>query len=385
MDKNLYDIMQKLKESKAADDVSYVGTISIEKKTPNGDVLVSKDVLAIVDTLPNGSIIFKYYDEKQTLIAGRGLDGELFPGENYRYDDLAFLSEIDNFDESQAISLNELDNELSEVSKVLGISRDKILSLSQTELDKVIGDEENPEIDLDNDSFLNLSNEEMSKQNDIALDNINSKQEIDLNKKIDDKLTLADVFGVPADSKLIVVYSDQIKDNSNTTRFSCIIKGADGSLEPASMLNQVGGKDSSKNIYESNRDGSKVDNKSVQSSYSIDSPLIKDAILTIRIGQMGTIEVGYGQMDKTSHNDAITQKLETRELYPVKSNVRNEFSQNKGTDNISNKMDEIKYHEDNDCKSMSMKEADGNFSTGHVHSDNVVELILSDDEVRSHY
>ena len=62
---------------------------------------------------------------------------------------------------------------------------------------------------------------------------IQTKQETLLDKKIDDKHTLAEVLGVPSGSKLIVVDSSQIIDNENTTRFSCIIQTPDRKLHNA--------------------------------------------------------------------------------------------------------------------------------------------------------
>lgn len=383
MDKDLYNIMQNLMKEKSSEntnDIMYLGTIYIDEDTPTGNVKIAKDIIAMFDTTPDGNVITKYYDENQNFIAGRGINGELFPSESYKNDDLGFLSEINSLDINEGISLTELDNELNEISSLLGISKDEILTMSKIELDQIIKRKEDNSVDLSDNILPGLDDEEKEKQNEIALENIDSKQEIDLSKKIDDKYTLAEVLGLPTGSKLIVVYSDKIKNNTNSTRFSCIIQGTDGTLENADMLNQVGGKNSDKNIYETNRDGSKVDNKVVQSSYAINSPLIKNGILTFRIGQMGNIEVGYGQMDKTAHNDAFTQRLETREMYPVTNKVRNEFSKNKGTDNISDKMDEIKEHEKNGCSNLSLEEADGDQNTGHIHSDDIVERILSDDE-----
>ena len=101
------------------------------------------------------------------------------------------------------------------------------------------------------------------------------------------------------------------------------------------MLEQVGGKDSDKNIYETNRDGSKVEKQNVLSSYAIKSPIVKNTILTARIGQMGYTEIGYGQMDKTNHRDALTQNLETERTRYTTYEVRKEFSQKNGVDNIS--------------------------------------------------
>lgn len=385
MDKNLYEVMQKLmeeKSSKNTTDVKYLGVISFIEKTSQTEVTISKDIIALIDVTPDGNVITKYYDENQNFIAGRGVDGELFPSESYKNDDLSFLSEIDNLDNSNSISLSELDKNLSDIARKLGISKTDILSMSKTELDEVLSIKDDDSVQLYDDVLPGLVDDEKDKNNENALKGISSKQEVNLNRKIDDKFTLADVLGVPASSKLIVVYSDMIKDNSNTTRFSCIIQGPNGELQNADMLNQVGGKDSDKNIYETNRNGSNVDKKVVQSSYSINSPLIKNGILTIRIGAMGIIEVGYGQMDKNSHNDAFTQRLETKEMYPVTRTVRDEFSRNNGSDNISNKMDEIKEHEKNGCNSFSLAEADGNLNTGHVHCEDASNLILSDENAK---
>lgn len=96
---------------------------------------------------------------------------------------------------------------------------------------------------------------------------------------------------------------------------------------------------------------------------------------------MGTIEVGYGQMDKTEHQYAFTQRLETREMYPVTSRVREEFSKDKGEYNIDEKIDEIKNHEEHGCDNMTLSEADGDPYTGHSHGDEAAEIILEDNEV----
>lgn len=116
-------------------------------------------------------------------------------------------------------------------------------------------------------------------------------------------------------------------------------------------------------------------------SFAINSERFKNSIITVRQGQMGTIEVGYGQMDKTEHRYAFTQRLETREMYPVTSRVREEFSKDKGEYNIDKKIDEIKEHEKHGCDNMTLSEADGDPYTGHSHSDEAAELILNDDKL----
>lgn len=161
----------------------------------------------------------------------------LFASSNLANEDLGFLNEIDNVDEKNGISLNELDSELDEVSKVLGISKSDILSMSKVELDVEIKKKSKKQLDLSDDK--ELTPEEIDEHNRDVLENLEIKQEIDLDKKIDDKYTLADVFDVEAGSELIVVDSDEIADNEHTTRFSCAIKGPDGKIKPADMLTQV--------------------------------------------------------------------------------------------------------------------------------------------------
>ena len=119
-----------------------------------------------------------------------------------------------------------------------------------------------------------IGQEEKDERNKKALENITSRQEIDPDEKVDDRHTLAEILGIEAGCKLLAVDSDKIMDNKNTTRFSLIIQGSDGSLRPADMLEQVGGKDSDKTVYETNRDGSEVQKLSVKSSYKINSSLV---------------------------------------------------------------------------------------------------------------
>lgn len=390
MEQTLYEHMQNLlreKGSENATDVKYLGVISMEQSTDYGPVTISKDVFAVLDIGPDGSPIIKYYDEKNVLLGGRDANDKFYPSPRYANENIGFLHEIDNIDETKEISLKELDYELEEISKMLGLSKEEVLSMSKVELDSYSILKDNisfkPAAAQDKDSGANSNAYEVydeEEQNNDFLDQVQAKQEINLDNKIDDRYTLADILGVPSGSELIVVHSDIIQDNVNSTHFSCIIRLPDGSLKQADMLNQVGGKDSDKNVYETNRDGSEVEKKSVKSSFAIDTPLSQNGIITIKQGSLGTIEVGYGQMDQTSHKDAFTQKLETREMYPVTRKVREEFNRDKGEDNIPEKMDEIKKHENNGCSKMTLEEADGDPYTGHGHSEDAAEIILSDTE-----
>jgi len=90
---------------------------------------------------------------------------------------------------------------------------------------------------------------------------------------------------------------------------------------------------------------------------------------------------GYGQVDKTSHRDALTQELETERTRYTTREVREEFSQKHGTDNIKENMDEIKKHEEYGCNDLSLDEADGDLSTGHVHEKAIEEIKDYDSDI----
>lgn len=328
-----------------------------------GNVEITKDVIALVDTLPDGREITKYFDENKNFLGARGDDGKLLPALELK-DNIGFLSELDIVSKNNGISLEdleELDKKLEKVARALGVSKSDIRQMSVAELDSIIENKGEAGISLES----NDVSEEKKEQNQKALEGLGkaAKQEINLNKKVDTKHTLAEILGVQAGSKLIVVNSDMIKDNKNTTRFSCLVEGPDGELSPADMLEQTGGKYSDKKVHEVNNDGTSVKEVNVQSSYSVDSEIVENGILNVRFDQMGEIAVDFGQTDRTSHRDAFTQRLETDRTYPVRRNVQREFDQKNGIYNTSENLDEIKEHEEHGCDNLSLEEADGDFRT----------------------
>ena len=356
------------------------------EKTFNGKIYPMFDVDF------EGNVILKYCDKNMAVLGIRDLKGRLIPSSQFAYDSIDFLEEIDNSYKDKLPSLEELDQKLDKVSKTLGITKRDVLAMSQAQLDVAIDEKDispssSPEdkknkktITVKEDDKELQEDEQNREQNKDALENIQAKQEINPDRKIDDRYTLADVLGVPAGSKLLAVDTSRIENSKNTTRFSLVAEFPDGTIREIDSLSQVGGKDSDKNDYEANRDGSSVEKQNIKSSYAINSPIIQNGILTVRYGQMGNIEVGYGQMDKTSHRDIFTQRLETDELYPTTARVREEFSKDKWELNITEKIDEIKEHEEHGCD-MTLDDADGNPYTGHDHSEEVVERIIKDDEV----
>lgn len=382
MDKKIYETMASLLEKNKTEftkDIRFIGTIETIESGKTGDVTTLHDIFVMIDDMPDGSTVEKFFNENEDFIAGRNKnvdehsdnplnkDGKLFPAAELAYEDLSFLGQIEELTQEKGISLDELDYELEQIAQELGLSKEEILAMSEIDLEQRIGEnaKEDPQLTLDDDD--QEVSEEQTKQNKNALENIKGKQEINLDAKVDTKNTLGQILGVPEGSKLIAVYSDAIKGNTNSTRFSFIIKNPDGTLSPADMLEQTGGKESDKNIYETNRDGSEVEKKRVNSSYKINSPLVENGLLTARIGSMGYIEVDYGQIDKTHNKDAFTQELETTHTRYTTREVREEFGRQQGTDNIRDNLKEARDYIENGNRPLTLDEVDGDPSTGNVN------------------
>lgn len=86
-------------------------------------------------------------------------------------------------------------------------------------------------------------------------------------------------------------------------------------------------------------------------------------------------------MDRTSHRDAFTQELETGRTRYTTYEVREEFSEKNGLDNVQDKMDEINKHEKYGCNDLSLDEADGNINTGHSHDLAIEQIKAYDSDI----
>lgn len=372
--RNVYDSLKRINEQKG-NEVKYIGTIVYPETSSTGKISTIHDVFVMNYTDSNGNISEKYYNEDGICLAVRWLNGEILPTSDFEEQDLSFLAQLEMLSNNEQLSLNDLDRDIEKVAKELGISREDIKSMTTMDLEQKVGEKEKQDEKISLEKDDNQSSVEKSEKNKDTLEKMNSKQEVDTDKLIDDRHSLADVLGLPSGCKLIAVYSDAIINNENTTRFSFVIQNPDGSLSPADILEQTGGKDSDKTIYETNRDGSDVSKVNVKSSFKIDSPIVRNGILNIRYGSMGYIEANYGEMDPTDHNYAFTQKLETDHDYYTTKEVRDEFSSREdGEHNIEENIDELKKHPGK----KTLEDGDGDFKTTHDH-DEVLALIKSYD------
>ena len=211
MDKDLYEMMQKILEIKKTnftEDIRYLGTITSNESTPTGSVQVTRDIFMLIDQMPDGSAVQKFYDGDGNFVAGSSnLDNKIYPSATFAEEDLSFMGQLEDLSKTSGISLNEFDNYLENIAKTLGVSKEDILSMSTVDLNQKVATKGKIQLGLDEDDEEN----EQSSINANILNNISKKQEIDLNQKVDDDHTLAEILGVPAGSKLISVYSDRIE------------------------------------------------------------------------------------------------------------------------------------------------------------------------------
>ena len=369
-----------LKDTVKVNDVIYIGTINWKDTDTYGmEYESTKDIMMLIEDT-DGTLLYKFYDENNNLLAVDRGDGILLPELEFtNTDNLSFLSDISNLDKN-GISLEQTREELlEEYAKILGIDNKDISSIGIADLEQKLDsknekDKDKITLDKDKDS---QDEEFFQEQNENTLKSISTKSEVDLSKRVTDTMTLGDLLGISSGGKLISIYSENIENNQNSTEFSFIIQKPDGSLESADMLSQFGGVRPDENILASNRDGSHLQAEQVNSMYSIDSTANTHDMLAIKRGSMGILELSYVQMDKTDYNQGMSIPIETDHMYPVTHEVQYEMDLHRGDDNITNKLDEFEEHQKAGCNDITLEEADGKDNTGHEHIENNQEMLDS--------
>lgn len=356
------------------------GTIDLQEVNEQS-ISSKKDIFMIIEE-KDGEVAYRYYDEKQDLIGITNSNGQTMLEGNFSKELqldvdssarlMGAISQLKEGEKETQLSLSEVEAELEEYAKALGISKEQLLSAVTMDLDQDIGiadkDREAPKedkLDLEQPKEEDLA-EEKVKQNQDALEHISAKSEVDLDKKVTGKQTLGQILGVPAGGKLIAVYSEHIANNKNTAEFSFLLQKPDGSLELADMLGQVNGNRPNKDIASVNYDGSEIKDEQVNSLYSIDSTSDTHDMLSIKRGSLGVLELSYVQMDPTDNTQGMSIPLETNSIRPVTSEVRNEMNHTQGSHNIADNLDEYETHKNVGCKKVTLEEANGE-KDGHHH------------------
>ena len=392
LDPNIYKKMEELKKFVTAkqkgeyknNDIIFVGSINwIEKDSITGkDFEIKKDIYISVENKSKDDFIFKYYDldnkEKPNLLAVDQGNGIIPTVKNLEYSmqkresNLDFKSQIQNLEAKKGISLNQTNEELDKISKQFDMPKDKILAIANVDLDNQVTKKEEEKIQLKENKEKENTLDENNKENrkEIKKNNPNIKQETDLNQKVNERYTLGDIIGETGGGKLVAVYSDAVENNTNSTKFTFLIKDKDGNFSRPKHLEQMSGTHPTNDVYASNYDGSRVTKTHVDSSYKINN---NNYALTVKIGTMGDLDLGLSQRSIYQGEEKaplMTVPLKTSQTYNTRPEVKEKllaYHSEHGRSAADVRAKEARSHDD-ECE-LTMYEVDGDPETGHKHED----------------
>ena len=180
---------------------------------------------------------------------------------------------------------------------------------------------------------------------------------------------MASVLGVQDKGyqKIAIIYSDKLKGNSNTTRFSFVGIKEDGSAEKIDSLEQGYGNTPSKTIYGLNRDGSQLEEQKASSIFKIKGK--KEAQLAVEIGAMGTIEPKFVRTPAQDNQKAISVPIETSQIKPTTREVRELMNERRNV-RVSEEIEKIENHKEHGCdvENLKLQDYDDNPNNNtHTH------------------
>ncbi len=314
-------------------------------------------------------------------------DGTLAQIERYYTEDGEFLGGDNSIDEYDFLTLDEkYMNNKDMLEKLQSIDKDGILNLNKIEQERI--EEVAKESGIIAKELEKMSEIDSKKE----IEKISTKSEIDTNRKVTDKETMASILNVQDKGykKIAIIYSDKMQDNGNTTRFSFVGIKEDGTAEKIDTIEQAYGRNPSKEINSVNRDGSKVEQEQVNSIYRIKGK--KETQIAVDIGAMGTIEPSLVRTPAQDNEEAISIPIETHNVRPTTRETR-ELMNEQRNPRVKEEIQRAKAHQELRCDDISLKDIDDNPNNNtHEHIeiseeylDKCATKILENDEVSSIY
>lgn len=314
-------------------------------------------------------------------------DGTLAQIERYYTEDGEFLGGDNSIDEYDFLTLDEkYMNNKDMLEKLQSIDKDGILNLNKIEQERI--EEVAKESGIIAKELEKMSEIDSKKE----IEKISTKSEIDTNRKVTDKETMASILNVQDKGykKIAIIYSDKMQDNGNTTRFSFVGIKEDGTAEKIDTIEQAYGRNPSKEINSVNRDGSKVEQEQVNSIYRIKGK--KETQIAVDIGAMGTIEPSLVRTPAQDNEEAISIPIETHNVRPTTRETR-ELMNEQRNPRVKEEIQRAKEHQELRCDDISLKDIDDNPNNNtHEHIeiseeylDKCATKILENDEVSSIY
>ena len=125
-------------------DIEYLGKVKFIQEINGQKVEEEKDIYLLIEE-KDGRTLYKYYDENMELVAYEdSVFEELMAESRFEGKDQSFLKQIENIDK-EGKSLSQIEAELEEISKGLGISLDEIEEIREFDLKQEIKEKEDSE------------------------------------------------------------------------------------------------------------------------------------------------------------------------------------------------------------------------------------------------
>lgn len=348
------DFIEKNQDDNKVLDVKYLGIVDV-----NGE---QKGIFLLTEQnkKENGSLIEveRYCTE----------DGEYLGGNNksdaYNFvllskehiDDKKLLENIENLNKEGLLDLNEIEEKrVAEIAKELGIKKEEIEKLAEIDANKKLNNkEEGFEKDKDGKEVLSAE----------KIEEISTKQEIDVNQKVTDSDTIGSVLNVEGKGykKIAVVYTDKIKDSEDSTKFSFVGIKEDGTAEKIDTIEQRYGAAPTKTVNSLNRDGSKIEQEKMNSIYQVRG----GEQLGIKIGPAGSIEMEYIRTPEQDNQEAISIPIETKSIKPTTREVR-EFANKARNPRVIEESKRIEKERELGCEPEKRQIDDNPYNDPHKH------------------
>ena len=302
-------------------------------------------------------IAYEIYDKDNKLIATVNEMGEV----TFDHEFLEDLEKV-NKEYFDTLTLDEAEFELPEE---LG---KEDLVLTKEELDEK---QSNKELDkmskiLETEDIQAYST--MKANQKLQFDKIAAKQEIDPNAKVTQTETLADMIPEIKEKGIVkvnVVFSDHSKGKNG--RFSFVGLDKDGNVHTIDSLQNIEGTTTGQTVTSINsRDGSVVQEEQVAGMVRINGRSKvngQEEMLSVRVGQYGTLEVDYVRADLSKDKDEryLSAPIETKNQRPTTREVREVMDKTKNTE-IEDELDrsEEEIERDGETELRNMDDTAGN-------------------------
>ncbi len=345
----------------------------------------------------NGNLyqVERYETEDGKLIGGNNKSDAydfILLSENYKErEDL--LEQLQELNKEGILDLNEMEQgRLEAVAKELGIKVEEIERVVEIDPEKEIktkkerkAEKEEPNSEKENEI------QEKDTFSSEELESVSSKTEIDVNQKVTDSETMASLLNVQDKGykKFQVVESNQLQEG-NSTRFSFVgIKEVErkdpktGKIhkvevaEKIDTLEQRYGQSPNKGIDSLSADGSKLEEKKMQSIYQVKGD--NENQVGVNIGSAGNLEVSYIRTPRQNNAEAISIPIETYSVRPITREVREFMNKNRNTD-VEEESERIAQHREAGCEDINMRNIDDDEENNdHNHDDDQAYIEISDE------